>query len=81
MNDDELHARITGLVDQEHLLRRRVADGEITTAAEQDQLQELEAALDTCWDLLRQRQARRNAGADPDGAVVRPTSQVEEYLQ
>jgi Protein of unknown function (DUF2630) len=81
MDDDAIHARITALVEQEHVLRRRVAGGEITSAAEQAQLRELEEALDTCWDLLRQRQARRGAGADPDVARARPTAEVEEYLQ
>jgi Protein of unknown function (DUF2630) len=69
------------LVEQEHVLRRRIARGEIISEAEQAEHGKLEEALDTCWDLLRQRQARRDAGADPDGAEVRPTMQVEEYLQ
>ncbi|MEP6462178.1 MAG: DUF2630 family protein [Frankiaceae bacterium] len=81
MNDNAIHTRISGLVEQEHMLRRRVADGEITSEVEQAQLRELEEALDACWDLLRQRQARRAAGVNPEGAAVRPTSQVEEYLQ
>jgi hypothetical protein len=37
--------------------------------------------LDRCWDLLRQRRARRSAGEDPDDAQVRPTDVVEGYLQ
>jgi hypothetical protein len=40
----------------------------------------LETELDQCWDLLRQRQARRDAGEDPDSAEVRPPSTVEDYL-
>ena len=40
-----------------------------------------EEALDQAWDLLRQREARRNAGQDPDGASVRPVSEVEHYQQ
>ena len=42
---------------------------------------ELEVALDQCWDLLRQRCARRKAGEDPDGAAARPGSVVEGYQQ
>ena len=37
--------------------------------------------LDRCWDLLRQRRARRNAGGDPDDAQVRDAESVERYLQ
>jgi hypothetical protein len=37
--------------------------------------------LDRCWDLLRQRRARRAAGQDPDEAEVRDESTVERYLQ
>ena len=38
-------------------------------------------ALDQCWDLLRQRRARRNVGQDPDAAEVRPENVVEGYRQ
>ncbi|MGH2813844.1 MAG: DUF2630 family protein, partial [Actinomycetota bacterium] len=36
---------------------------------------------DQCWDLLRQRRARRDAGQDPDTAQLRPEGTVEGYLQ
>jgi hypothetical protein len=38
-------------------------------------------ALDQCWDLLRQRRAKRHAGQDPDQAHVRDASTVEGYQQ
>jgi hypothetical protein len=41
----------------------------------------LEADLDQCWDLLRQRRAKRQYDEDPDDATVRPESTVESYLQ
>jgi hypothetical protein len=41
----------------------------------------LEEQLDQCWDLLRQRQARRQYGDNPDDAKPRPISEVENYLQ
>ena len=44
-------------------------------------LRATEVALDQCWDLLRQRRARRYAGQDPDGAQVRPKDVVEGYQQ
>jgi hypothetical protein len=34
-----------------------------------------------CWDLLRQRDARREFGQDPREAKVRPPSVVERYKQ
>jgi Protein of unknown function (DUF2630) len=37
--------------------------------------------LDQCWDLLRQRRARREAGQDPDAVAVRPEAVVEGYQQ
>jgi hypothetical protein len=44
-------------------------------------LQELEVRLDQCWDLLRQRRARRDAGLDPSDAKVRRAETVEGYQQ
>jgi hypothetical protein len=41
----------------------------------------VEVALDQCWDLLRQRRARRSAGQDPDEATVRPEEVIERYKQ
>jgi hypothetical protein len=38
-------------------------------------------ALDQCWDLLRQRRARRATGDNPDAAAVRPGDVVEHYQQ
>jgi hypothetical protein len=44
-------------------------------------MQGLQENLDQCWDLLRQRRARRAAGLNPDEAQVRPVETVEHYLQ
>jgi hypothetical protein len=73
MADDDLLARISALVSEEHELTAG-AD----TAARRQQLEE---QLDQCWDLLRQRQARREAGSDPSEAHARPIDQVEHYQQ
>ncbi|GAA2015792.1 DUF2630 family protein [Nakamurella flavida] len=80
MSDDTIHEQITHLVDQEHALRERRRRGEISDEKEHEQLRGLEEALDQAWDLLRQRDARRHAGQDPDGAAVRPADTVEGYL-
>jgi Protein of unknown function (DUF2630) len=51
------------------------------TETDRAQLQEVEMELDQCWDLLRQRRARREFGKDPDEAQVRPKEVVEDYEQ
>ncbi|MEV4564222.1 DUF2630 family protein [Nonomuraea sp. NPDC049419] len=81
MGDDEILTRISALVDEEHELRDRLTAGQVTTDEEQARIKELETALDQCWDLLRQRRARRGAGEDPDGAAARPAREVENYRQ
>jgi hypothetical protein len=81
MDDKQIHHRITELIQTEHELRARVADGELSSADERAQLTAAEEALDQCWDLLRQRQARRQYGQDPEGAAARPVSEVEGYQQ
>ena len=81
MDDTSIHQHISGLVDAEHELRRRLQAGEIDSDDERAQLRDLEVQLDQCWDLLRQRDARRSAGTDPDAAAARPVSEVEGYQQ
>ena len=81
MDDSEIHHRITALIEAEHELRAKVASGELSGAQERAELKATEEALDQCWDLLRQRQARRDAGQDPDDAAVRSVSEVEGYQQ
>jgi hypothetical protein len=44
-------------------------------------LGKINVELDQCWDLLRQRQALRDAGRNPDDAHVRPPEIVENYEQ
>lgn len=80
MDDADVLARIAELITEEHRLEQRHA-GEGLDARESRQLRALEVALDQCWDLLRQRRARRSAGLDPDAAGIRPESTVEGYLQ
>jgi hypothetical protein len=80
MDDAEVIRRIGALVDEEHELERSVSAGGPDDDAER-RLRDLEVALDQCWDLLRQRRARRKTGADPDEAQVRPPDVVERYQQ
>ena len=81
MDDKEIMAHIDDLIKTEHELRAKLAAGQMTTDDEHRQLAAAEAALDQCWDLLRQRRARREFGEDPSDAQVRPVSEVEGYRQ
>ena len=80
MDDDELHRRIDELVAEEHRLERAHV-GQALSEVEQQRLAELAVQLDRYWDLLRQRDARRRAGLDPDGAQERSADVVEGYRQ
>ena len=81
MDENQILEQVRSLVEQEHELRTRVQEGELAPEDEQEQLRRVEQALDQCWDLLRQRRARRDAGQSPDEAVVRPVDEVEDYQQ
>ena len=78
--DSGIHQQITALVSEEKRLRAALQAHEIEPDEEQARLRDIEIQLDQCWDLLRQREALRNSGGDPDRAAVRPASEVEGYL-
>jgi len=81
MDDKEILARIDGLIKTERELRSELADGRLSSEQERERLRSAEEALDQCWDLLRQRRARREFGEDPDSAEARPSAEVEGYQQ
>ncbi len=84
MDDAPVLGRIESLVEEEHaLLHREQADAQSDEALATDRrrLEQISVELDRCWDLLRQRRARRSAGQDPDEAEVRDADTVEKYLQ
>ena len=81
MDDKQILATIGDLIDTEHKLRQQLASGELSGAEEHERLRSAEQALDQCWDLLRQRRARREFGENPEDASVRPVSEVENYRQ
>ncbi|OLF12909.1 hypothetical protein BLA60_06555 [Actinophytocola xinjiangensis] len=74
MDDQQISARITDLIKEEHSLEQH-------DEPDQSRLRDLAVELDQCWDLLRQRRARRSAGENPDEAQARPGNVVENYLQ
>jgi hypothetical protein len=81
MDDKQILATIDELIETEHKLRQQLASGELSNAEEHERLRSAEQALDQCWDLLRQRRARREFGENPDEAAPRPVSEVENYRQ
>jgi Protein of unknown function (DUF2630) len=76
-SDRPVLKHIERLVKEEHALygQGKLSDGD------HQRLKTLEVELDQCWDLLRQRRARREFGGDPDAARVRPPEIVENYEQ
>ncbi|MDQ2876721.1 MAG: DUF2630 family protein [Actinomycetota bacterium] len=81
MDDKQILSHIDELIATEHDLRTKLAAGGLSTEEEHTQLRSTEEALDQCWDLLRQRRARRQYGEDPASAQSRPLNEVEGYLQ
>ena len=84
MSDESIAARIDRLVNEEQELRGREQTDRSDPDAlerEMERLHEVEVELDQCWDLLRQRRALRDAGADPNQAQARDAGTVEGYRQ
>ena len=79
MDDLEVVRRISELADEEH--RLELAHAGTPLDDELQRMRAVEVALDQCWDMLRQRRARRGAGIDPDDAAVRLEETVEGYQQ
>jgi len=78
MDDHEVLDQINELAREEHELFERESHGRVTDA-DRERLRRLQDTLDQCWDLLRQRRARRAAGLDPDEARIRDEKTVEGY--
>jgi len=77
--DQAVIGQIEELAHEEHSLFEKESQGEASNS-ERARLKEIQVQLDQCYDLLRQRRARRNAGLDPDEAKVRDESTVEGYI-
>ena len=74
--DDEVLHLIQKLVEHEH---RLLEQGQLASSDE-EQLSKIQVQLDQCWDLLRQRRAKREFGADAEEAQVRDVKTVEGYI-
>ena len=75
MNDESIVRRVGSLIDEEHRLYGKLD----VYGEERTRLKAIEVELDQCWDLLRQRRARREFGENPDEATVRSPDIVEHY--
>jgi hypothetical protein len=75
MNDKTILQHVSELVEEEKQLRAGAAQ----PADKADRLRHLNEQLDQCWDLLRQRRARREFGQDPEAAQPRDIGTVENY--
>ncbi|MEA2611830.1 MAG: hypothetical protein QOG32_1556 [Chloroflexota bacterium] len=81
MADADIFERINALSSEEEQLYGQASDGSGLSADERDRLAEIKVELDRCYDLLHQRQGRRDAGEDPSAAAARPARIVEGYEQ
>jgi len=80
VDDPQIHGAIDQMVAEEHELWERESAG-TATDSDRQRLAALKVSLDQCWDLLRQRRARRDAGQSPEGAELRSPEVVERYQQ
>jgi hypothetical protein len=76
VSDKTILDHINELVEEENRLRADTARPE----QHAERIKHLQEQLDQCWDLLRQRRAKREFGDDPDSAKPRDIGTVERYL-
>jgi hypothetical protein len=76
-DDQELIEHIERLAHEEHELFDRESRGEASTK-QRARLKEIEGELETSYDRLRARRARRAAGLDPDVEPVVDTVALEK---
>jgi hypothetical protein len=79
MDDKKVTAHIDRLAREEHELFEREASG-MASDADKEKLKRIQDTLDQCWDLLRQRRAKREFGQDPEEARVRDPKTIKGYL-
>lgn len=80
MDDQQVLGQINALVEEEDRLRLQ-HDDEPLGDDERRRVDQIEVELDRCWDLLRQRRARKEFDRNPDTADVRSADTVEHYQQ
>ena len=78
MDDRKVTDTINELAHEEHALFERESNG-TATEADRARLNHIQVTLDQCWDLLRQRRARREFAMDPEEARVRDEKTIKGY--
>jgi hypothetical protein len=79
VDDKKVTDHIDQLAREEHELFEREAKGK-ASEADREKLKRIQADLDQCWDLLRQRRAKREFGQDPEQAHLRDPKIIKGYL-
>ena len=81
MTDRSILDHINELAHEEEELWLRAGHEGGLDGADKQRLDVIAVELDQAYDLLRQRQAKREFGEDPDEAELRPPDIVEGYQQ
>ena len=81
MTDRSILDHINELARQEEELWLRAGHEGGLDGDEKERLDAIAIELDQSYDLLRQRQAKREYGQDPEEAELRPPDVVEGYQQ
>jgi hypothetical protein len=74
--DASVLTHIQRLAAEEHGLFEK----EALADEQQKRLAQIQVELDQCWDLLRQRRARREFGQDAARAQVRSPEVIKKYI-
>jgi len=78
MADEKVTMQIEILAREEHALFEKESAGKATTA-DSERLRQVGILLDQCWDLLRQRRAKREFGQNPNEARARDPKTIKNY--
>lgn len=79
--DEQIQEQIDALEQERLVLREREGEADPTQAQDVARLEQIRVELDRLWDFLRQRNALREAGRDPEEASERSAEVVEKYWQ
>jgi hypothetical protein len=81
MKDEAKDQSVLKVIQQLAAEEHQLYTYEALTDTDRERLAKINVELDQCWDFLRQRQALRDAGRNPNEAHVRPPEIVEGYEQ
>ena len=80
MDDSDVLSHIEKLLNEEQKFAQLKERG-VLTEEQSASMRQLEIHLDQCWDLLRQRRARRIAGLEPGDARLHDRESTELFPQ